>query len=106
MMKKAPRKTRPNNDRETARVIEDVREDGEPRALEGEGKRAIVVMTADDYAALTGAPEPDIWANYDPEAVRKAFENLTGIFDGIDVEQLKREIREARGQDSIGRPAD
>ena len=47
----------------------------------------------------------DIWANYDPEKMLKAFEEATGILEGVDIEQLKADLREAREQDSIGRPA-
>ncbi len=53
------------------------------------------------------AQEPeDIWANYDPEKARAALAGVAGLLKGVDVEKLKAELREQRGQDSIGRPAD
>lgn len=52
--------------------------------------------------------EYDPWANYDPEKVLEAWETArrARIFEGVDVEQLKAEIKGQRGQDSIGRPGD
>lgn len=48
----------------------------------------------------------DIWANYDPERARQAFRQARGILAGIDREKFLRDMHEARGQDSKGRPAD
>lgn len=58
------------------------------------------------YTATPGQPEPkaDIWANYDPQRVLDAFEDATGILDGVDIEQLLSDLREQRDQDSHGRP--
>ena len=47
----------------------------------------------------------DIWANYDPEKAREALRGAFGILKGIGVEKFKKEMREARDQDSKGRPA-
>ena len=52
------------------------------------------------------APEkPDIWADYDPEKVREGLRKSAGALKGVDIEELKRDIRDQRGQDSKGRPA-
>ena len=48
----------------------------------------------------------DIWKDYDPEKVREAFHRGAGLLKGVDTEQLKRDLREQREQDSAGRPAD
>ena len=45
----------------------------------------------------------DPFANYDPERVLAAFEHAAGVFDGMDVEWLKAELRAQRGQDFRGR---
>jgi excisionase family DNA binding protein len=47
----------------------------------------------------------DIWADYDPERARQAFRQARGILAGIDREKFLREMHEARGQDSRGRPS-
>jgi hypothetical protein len=59
-------------------------------------------------APATAEQAEDIWANYDAEKVWQALEALreTKPFEGIDVEQLKADIKAARGQDSRGRPGD
>ncbi len=46
-----------------------------------------------------------LWADYDAERVRTALRSSAGAFKDIDVEQLKRDLREERAQDSHGRPA-
>ena len=46
-----------------------------------------------------------LWADYDGERVRTALRQSAGAFKDIDVEQLKRDLREERTQDSHGRPA-
>lgn len=53
------------------------------------------------------AREPkDPMAGYDPERARAALDRVFGMLSGVDVEELKRDLREQREQDSIGRPAD
>jgi excisionase family DNA binding protein len=47
----------------------------------------------------------DVWAHYDPEKAKEALRNGFGILKGIDVEQFKKDMKEARSQDSKGRPA-
>lgn len=47
----------------------------------------------------------DIWADYDPEAAWKAWEQAFGILRGIDADALIDELRADREQDSPGRPA-
>jgi hypothetical protein len=71
---------------------------------------ALLVDTGDAVYALhiqkqERPAQQDIWANYDPERVLKAFDEATGILEGVDIEQLKSDLREQREQDSQGRPA-
>jgi hypothetical protein len=49
--------------------------------------------------------QPDIWADYDPEKAREGLRKSAGALKGVDIEALKRDIRDQRGQDSQGRPA-
>ena len=46
----------------------------------------------------------DLFADYDPERVLAALADVRGILAGVDIEKLKQDLREERGQDSIGRP--
>jgi len=63
-------------------------------------------LTREAVPQVQLAPADDIWANYDPEKMLAALRNSRGVFKDIDTEQLKRDIREARGHDSIGHPGD
>jgi hypothetical protein len=44
-------------------------------------------------------------ANYDPQRVLRALRQSAGALAGVDVDALKRELREQRSQESLGRPA-
>lgn len=46
----------------------------------------------------------DIWVGYDPEKVKEALRKSAGALRDIDGEALKRDIDQARGQDTYGRP--
>ena len=52
------------------------------------------------------ADPADIWANYGQTKVQEAFSRVVGLLQGVDTEQLKRDLLEQREQDSTGRPAD
>jgi hypothetical protein len=48
----------------------------------------------------------DIWAAYDPEKVREGLRKSAGALQGVDSAALKQDIRDQRGQESHGRPAE
>jgi hypothetical protein len=48
--------------------------------------------------------EKDIWADYDPEKARLALLQSAGALEGVDREELMRDIHLARQQASQGRP--
>jgi hypothetical protein len=88
-------------DNEIMKKVRAALEAGESVRLDDGGE----VITLRPEAPLRASENDDIWANYDPQRALDAFEQATGILDGVDVEQLLAELRERRGQDSIGRPA-
>lgn len=48
----------------------------------------------------------DPWANYDPEKVRAALRASAGVLKGVDRDELLVDLRAARGQNRMGRPAE
>ncbi len=71
-------------------------------------KEPVVVERAGQLFRVEAEAEPEaqtLWADYDAERVRTALRQSAGAFKDIDVEQLKRDLREERAQDSHGRPA-
>lgn len=75
------------------------------------GGRAIRIRRQDVEGMLRPvriqvADPQDIWANYDPKRAGEALRACWGILRGIDREKFLKEMHEARGQDSTGRPAD
>lgn len=73
---------------------------------EDSDERAAETVVLSDHPRLDDnrlhiiAPEnrDTLFANYDPAAVKAAIASLVGGFAGIDTEQLKKDVREARGQ--------
>jgi hypothetical protein len=80
-------------DSETGKLLKLVED--EPISVELEGKR--YTIEPEKTAPFEG---------YDPAKALEGLRSLAGLFSDIDVEAFKRETRENREQDSIGRPAD
>ena len=87
-----------NPDSELARLLDEA--DQQPVDIEKNGVR-YRVMRMSERVNLTDDP----WTNYDPESVRAALRASAGAFKDIDTRALKKEIWEAREQDTPGRPA-
>lgn len=73
---------------------------------EANGARLVLVRDGVRFRIDREGAEPDIWANYDPERVRRALRESAGAFSTIDAEAFKADIKAQRGQDSSGRPAE
>ena len=101
-------------DTDLRRILDDVSRDGVPRMLEENGKALAVVARPEDVPGDTSeAPKKaekeqkirliregeDIWAGYDAEKVRAAILTAAGALEGVDRDQLLRDIREGRGHD-------
>ena len=104
-MLKEPRKISLETDQDIIRVVQAVIADGAPRMLERGGEAVAVLLSPEDYAALSHNTEADIWAGYDPRRARKALREGRSVLAGVDREALLRDVRGARGQASGGRPA-
>jgi hypothetical protein len=81
-----------------------------PKVFDTMAKRGEKVFVEKDGMLFRLEPEeapkkPDIWATYDPEKVRAGLRKSAGALKGVDIEALKQDIRDQRGQDSNGRPA-
>jgi hypothetical protein len=50
--------------------------------------------------------ESDLFANYDPDRVRAALRRSFGVLRGVDIDELLRDLKDQREQDSSGRPDD
>ena len=79
-------------DSELGLLLEEV--GGAPVILEKDGERYV----------LAREDAQDIWAVYDPDAVRHALRQSTGALAGLDRKSLLEDIHAAREQDSPGRP--
>ena len=74
------------------------------RFLEEIGAAPVVLEKDGGRNVLAREDAHDIWADYDPEKVRQALRQGTGILAGVDRESLLSDIHAAREQDSPGRP--
>jgi hypothetical protein len=91
-------------------IVEPTRIQVDPQTIVGplleQAKKASIVLESDGLLYRLHQAEPeDIWAGYDPEAVKRALRRSAGAFTGMDTKQLKRDILAQREQDSHGRPA-
>lgn len=81
----------------------------QPIVVEFNGRRFRIVREYEDVAVLptpNNKKRDELWKNYDPAKAIAALDSAIGALDGIDAEELKRRIREERGQYSLGRPYD
>ncbi len=92
-----PYKLRPNST--LARLLK--RDSPQPVILETEGVRYRVVREMESVN-LTDDP----WADYDAAKVCGAVHASAGVLIGVDRDALLSDLREERGQDSVGRPAE
>ena len=74
------------------------------RFLEEIGEAPVVLEKNGERYVLAREDAHDIWADYDPEKVRQALRQGTGILAGVDRESLLSDIHAAREQNSSGRP--
>lgn len=84
-------------DEELAALIKEAVDAGEP-----------LRVRADDHTYELDVRRPEsesIWKDYDPEAVGEALRATFGILKGINADELIKELREDRDQDTPGRPA-
>jgi hypothetical protein len=117
-----PRELKPldiSNLPELVRIAEEVQSTQQPRVLRrrSEDVAVIVPVTGSPSTVTDGEPaghtQDDasvqdaeaIWANYDPQRVKRALRASSGSLSGVDREALLRDIHEAREQDSSGRPS-
>ncbi len=84
--------------RQLREVFDSLAKRGDKVFVEKEG----VLFRLEQEQAL---PTPDIWADYDPEKVRKGLQRSAGALQGVDHEALKKDIARQRQQESHGRPA-
>lgn len=74
----------------------------------GESYRVEADVGEEEPSGVEAATErEDPFANYDPERAAAAWRAFAeaNVFEGVDTEALKAELREMRGQDTPGRPA-
>ncbi len=90
-MHAAPKKIIVNPNSEVARLLDEAAD--QPLLLEKDGVRYTV-----------NREEADIWAGYDPEAVRQAIRTTSGALTRHEAEQLKALIYRAREEGT--RPLD
>ena len=87
-----------------ARVISVAPDSELGRLLEEVGAAPVILEKEGELFSLVREDATDIWAKYDPEKVRDALRQCTGVLAGVDRESLLSDINAAREQDSNGRP--
>lgn len=101
-MIKHRRIVRVEKDRDVERAVDDFVADGAPRLLVRDGKPVAVILSPGDYAELRGEAVEDIWSTNDPDRARRALAAGVGALAGVGRDQLLRDLRAQRGQESSG----
>ena len=86
---------------ELLHLAEEVSQTREPRMLRRGNQELALLLPI----GVPQTSDEDIWANYDPEKVRRALRETAGILVGVDIPQLLDDLRAEREQSSIGRPS-
>ena len=87
-----------------ARVISVAPDSELGQLLEEVGAAPVILEKEGEFFTLAREDAKNIWAKYDPERVREALRQCTGVLAGVDRESLLSDIHVAREQDSNGRP--
>lgn len=85
-------------DSELGRTLKAARAHGEP-VLVDTGEAIYTIVVASSATECDG-----VFAHSDPQTAIAGLRALQEAFDGVDREQLLRDLREQRAQDSVGRP--
>lgn len=75
------------------------------------GAEELAILVPSPRASVTPqapalADPNDIWAGYDPTAVKQALAESAGVLKDLDKEALLADLAAQRVQDSRGRPGD
>jgi hypothetical protein len=74
------------------------------RVLDEAAAGPVLIERDGDRFRLTKEPDDEIWADYDPEAVRRALTETAGSWADLDVDKMIEDIYRWREEGS--RPAD
>ena len=91
-----PRRIKLRPDTDILGLIDEVRADKEPRVLEREGEDVAVLLSPDDYAALTAEPKS--------KRHKARLLSLAGAWKDLDTDRMVEEIYRARHESPPSRP--
>ena len=86
------------------RIVEEVKATKTPRILKRDSEALAMLMPVGTAVRRSRPQRRTIWTHYDPKRVRAALKTSAGALQGVDREQLLRDLAVQRGQQSTGRP--
>lgn len=102
-MFRRPRMISIEKDQDLNRAVDGVIADRAPRLLMRDGETVAVILSPEDYEAISHEGNAYVWLNYDPQRARAALRAGVGALASVDSEELLRDIHQSRGQASAGR---
>jgi hypothetical protein len=87
------------------KVAEEVNTTKTPRLIKRNGQTLALLLPAGRGEKRKNPQQKrTIWTHYDPEKVRAALHQSKGALQGVDRQELLRDLATQRGQESTGRP--
>ena len=86
------------------KAAEEVNSTKTPRLIKRHGETLAMLMPVGATIQHSHAHKRSIWAHYDPMRVKAALHHSAGALQGVDRNELLRDLAEQRGQQSRGRP--
>ena len=97
-MPMSPRRVKLEPNTDILGLIDEVRSDKEPRVLEREGEDVAVLLSPDDYAALTAEPKS--------KTHKARLLSLAGAWKDLDTDTMIEKIYGARHESPPSRPVE
>ena len=86
------------------RLVEDVKATKTPRILKRDSEPVAMLMPVGAAIQRSHPHKRSIWTHYNPMRVKAALQQSAGALQGVDRNELVRDLAEQRGQESRGRP--
>jgi tRNA(fMet)-specific endonuclease VapC len=86
------------------RLVEEVKATRTPRILKRESEPVAMLMPVGATIQRSHPHKRSIWTHYDPLRVKAALHQSAGALQGVDREELIRDLASQREQKSTGRP--
>jgi len=84
-------------------IAEEVQATKTPRLLKRESEPVVMLIPVGAAVKRSHPHKRTIWTHYDPQRVKAALKHSAGALQGVNKEELLRDVASQRSQESTGR---